>query len=256
MPSPRPQRNVSLRDFDKGGTWRPRRKTASGHPPRAKQLVELMTLGPPDGRPAMTLPDAAVAMGIKIGTARAYMHLPASRHLFMQLCTAIREGEIPANLRAAIEIRDSKKMAESAAGNRARIEAARYIERGGDKAGGVTVNVGVGIQTNITPGYRVVIPEAYAKASEQILKQARSTRNVIDGDVAEGVVVDESASPERGTPTADDVIDRDADQRPASSHGPEPFHLFQGPLPLSAKQDAPARAEPNRRRGGVDVVES
>jgi hypothetical protein len=183
MPSPKPTRTVSLRDFDRGSTWKPRRKAASAHSPKAKQLVELVTLGPPDGsRPALTLPEAAAAMGIKIGTARKYLHLPVSRQYFLQLCAAIREGEIPANLRAAIEIRDDPKL-KSAAGARARIEAARYIERGGDKAQGVTLNLGMAIGVNggsIEPGYMVTIPADYADASREILRKAGSTRDVLD----------------------------------------------------------------------------
>jgi hypothetical protein len=184
MPSPKPTRTISLRDFDRGSTWRPRRKVASGDSPKARQLVELVTLGPPDGSgPALTLPQAAAAMGIKIGTARKYLHLPVARQYFLQLCTALREGEIPANIRAAVEIRDDPKL-KSAAGARARIDAARYIERGGDKAQGMTLNLGmaIGVGANIAPGYLVTIPQNYADASREILRNAGSTRDVLDDD--------------------------------------------------------------------------
>lgn len=233
MPSPQPPRSVSLRDFDRGGTWKPRRKTASGHPPRARQLVELMTLGPPDGsRPGMTLPEAAAAMGIKNGTARSYLHLPASRQMFLQFCAAIREGEIPANLRAAIEIRDNKAMKASAAGSRAIIEAARYIERGGDKAQGVTVNVNtaIGVAT-ISPGYMVSISEDQMEAARKLLKRAHSTRSVLE-DVA-------------GSPPP--VIDHDGadvpaspQSHPADSAGPAFGHqnVEQYP-PLDSRRRAP-----------------
>lgn len=236
MPSPAPSRNISLRDFDKGGTWKPRRKTASGHPPRAKQLVELLTLGPADGRPAMTLPEAAAHMGVKIGTARAYLHLPASRQLFLQLCTAIREGEIPANLRVAVEIRDDPNL-KSAAGARAKIEAARYIERGGDKAQGVTVNLGMQIGVNggnIAPGYLVGIPEEYASAGRRLLQKARSTRDVLDRDGAvEGTIIDE-AVPEASV--ASETLSVDSVEPAEAAFGRPRYEQF---APRDSRRRAP-----------------
>jgi hypothetical protein len=240
MPSPTTPRNVSLRDFDGGGTWKPRRKTASGHPPRAKQLVELMTLGAPDGsRPAMTLPEAA-AMGIKIGTARAYMHLPASRQYFMALCTSIREGEIPRNLMAAIEIRDSKKLKQSAAGARARIEASRYIESGGKDNAGININVGVGVGVNggaLGPGYVIEIAEKDVAGAQQVLRQARSTRSLLsdDGRESPASVIEHDGAETAPSPQSDS----------AASPG---LQLFRGPVGGFAPLDS------RRRRGLPDQL--
>jgi hypothetical protein len=220
MPSPKPSRSVSLRDFDGGGTWKPRRKAASGHPPRAKQLVELLTLGPLAGGPAMTLPEAAAAMGIKIGTARAYLHMPASRQLFMALCTSIREGEIPANLRVAAQIRDDPTLS-SAAGARAKIEAARYLERGGDKAQGTTINLGMAIGVtggNIAPGYAVTLSAEHVQGARKLLKAAGSKRNLLEDEATDAVVIEQEAPPvrrARSTPVTD------------TDEGPEPVAVRQ-----------------------------
>jgi hypothetical protein len=224
MPSPKPPRALSLRDFDRNdATWRPKRRTASDLAPRAKQLVELRVLGSPDGsHPPMSLEEAAAAMGIKVGTAREYTHRPAARSYFMQLCTALREGELPANIRAAIAIRDNKKLKGSAAGSRAIIEAAKYIESGGKESGDLNINVGVGVGVNgatLGPGYMIAISQKDAAGAEQILRQARSTRSVLSDD-------------ERESPAS--VIEHDGAETAPSPDGHSPASrvrvLFKGPV--------------------------
>ena len=239
MPSPKPPRSLSLRDFDSrnDATWRPKRRAASDLAPRAKQLIELMVLGLPDGsRAGMTLADAANVMSIKVSTAREYQHRPNARAYFLQLCTALREGELPANIRAAIAVRDDEKLRGSAAGSRAIIEAAKYIESGGKESGGLNINVGVGLGINgaaIGPGYVVAISQEDVAGAQHVLRQARSTRSLLSDD-------------ERESPAS--VIEHDGAEtapspegQPAASPG---LQLFRGPVGGFAPLDSRRRRAP------------
>ena len=129
MPSPRPTRTIVPADLGNRGTWRPKRQKAAGLPPRAKQLIELMVFGSPDGtQPAMSRAEAATFMRISKNTSRQYAGLPAARSYFNELCARLREGEVPKNIHRAIQISNNDKLLDSAAGSRAIIEANRYIE--------------------------------------------------------------------------------------------------------------------------------
>ena len=191
----------------------------------------------------MSLEEAAAAMGIKIGTAREYMHRPNARSYFLQLCTALREGELPANIRAAIAVRDDKKLQGSAAGSRAIIEAAKYIESGGKESGGLNINVGVGLGINgaaIGPGYVVAISQEDVAGAEQVLRQARSTRSLLDESPA--TVIEGHAT---------DAIEVAPSPEGHSAASPG-LQLFRGPVGGFAPLDSRRR----RANDNADAMES
>jgi hypothetical protein len=151
-------------------------------PGKAREVAELMADG-------FSRTNIAEKMGVKPSTVRRYEFFPGFKAHYLQSLEAIREGERGRNLKAAIGIRDDQEMAKSAAGNRARLEAARFLE---GRDGGVTVNVGV--NATIAPGYQVVIPQQFADAAPQILNLARSTRNVLesqDDDAEDAEIIQE-----------------------------------------------------------------
>ena len=175
MPSPRPKPSLGLRDFRRPALG----KKAPDIPPRAKQLIELMTVGPADGSaPPMTLDQAAVRMGIKRSTAAYYFRLPGARSFYLQILQDLREGERVQNLHAAVGIRDDDEMKKTAAGNRVRLEAVRFLE---NRDGGITINNTVGVGVNLTPGYQVAIPAEYADKAMEILKKSGSTKMLGEG---------------------------------------------------------------------------
>ena len=210
MPSPRPKAPLGLRDF---GFPRPKRRPAAPIPPRAATLIRLMVYGPDDAAsPPMTLTEAAVHMGIKRSTAAHYFRHPAARAEYLRLVRDLREAEQARNLHAATSIRDDDQMKASAAGNRARVEAMRFIEHDSDdKRGGVHINVGVAVQSQ--PGYivrAVSDPDRLARA----LARAGSV-STIDADLIEHAPAPVVAAPEPSrTPPADAEP-----ERPATSPG-------------------------------------
>jgi hypothetical protein len=217
MPSPRPHRSLSLRSWD-GKDWRPKRKGAADMPPRAKQLVELMVYGDPEktGEGPLTFDAAMAAMGIGRRTANGYRNHPRARSYFLELCDRLREGEMPRNLHTAIGIRDDDKMALSAAGNRVRIEASRFIE---GRDGGVIINNNVGVGVNVTPGYMMDLG-AFADAA--LLRQAGSTRMAS----SDGTTIDLTVNAEEGK----------ADLGPIVEEPPvvdEPRHGIKPPEPIA-----------------------
>jgi hypothetical protein len=150
MPSPRPPSPLGTHHFP---THRAARRKAAEMPPRARQLVELMTMGTPDGsRPPMRLPEAAAFMGIKLDTGAQYFRHPAARAHYLKLVADLKAGELVANYRTAVEIRDDPDMKKSAAGNRQRIEAIRVLE--GDHASASAPRSG---DQNVRPGIVVVV---------------------------------------------------------------------------------------------------
>ena len=155
-------------------------------PPRARELAEKMAEG-------ASWEEAATAMGIARSTARTYRKLPAFKSQYLGVLAELRDGERGKNLRTLVEIRDSPKLKDraGAAGARARIDAVRVLE---GEPGGLTVNVGVGINANFSAGYLVDVTQHGAEA-ERILKQARSTRSLgrDGGDSVERVIEHDGA---------------------------------------------------------------
>lgn len=146
MPLKTPPATIGFHDFPRRGRVK---KNAPEIPPRAQELIRLMTLGADDGTPPMTFDEAYQRMGIKKGTAAEYFRHPKARAYYLSLLAGLREREMAKNLATAVEIRDDAEMAKSAAGNRARVEAMKFIEGDHGPQGGVQVNVGVAI----SPGY-------------------------------------------------------------------------------------------------------
>ena len=156
MPSPRPSRTPAT--LSDGREWRPKRVKAETLPRRARQLVELCVLGDPDNPEAgpLTLEQASAKMNIQARTTgRQYQNNPRALAYRNQLLVEVRAGALPKSLHAAISIRDDGEMKKSAAGNRARIEAMRYLggaadERRPDPADpSRPVTPGVVVQVNI-----------------------------------------------------------------------------------------------------------
>jgi hypothetical protein len=186
MPSPRPPRTITRRDFRAPAIGK---RKVQDIPPRARQLIELMTWE------NLRLDEAAARMGIKSSTARQYHALPGSRRYYLQILDRMRESELARNLHTAVEIRDDGTMKASAAGNRARIESMRFLEHR-DQAS-VTFNANIGI--NNVPGYQVGISQEHADAAVQLLKKAGSIRRIegvvaVEGtkDVADAEVIEEA----------------------------------------------------------------
>jgi hypothetical protein len=177
-------------------------------PPRARELCELMT------GEGLGLQQCADRMRIKLNTARTYYRLPVFNAYRLQCLAEIRNAEEAKSLHVAIGIRDKSAKKPSAAHGRVAIEAMRYID--GEKAGGVTVNVGVGV--SVQPGYLVDVT-GHQVGAEQILRRARSSRSLLDAtpDAADAVVIDEEAPEPAASPQR-----READ------------HLFHGPSHGSA----------------------
>jgi hypothetical protein len=170
MPSPRPPRPITRRHFRGAGG-----RKAVPLPPRARQLIELMVIGHRGSGP-LPMEQAAAIMGIKIPTARDYFRRPGAVAYYDQLVTDMRTGERARNVRVAIDIRDDRAMSESAAGNRVRLEAARYID-GEPANGGVTVNVGINNQ--VSPGYVIDVSSVGPDVAAALAK-AGSHANVLD----------------------------------------------------------------------------
>jgi len=161
MPSPKPPSVVSARDF---GTLKGRRN-APDLPPRARQLVDLRLHGTAERPGPMSLDAAAEVMRISVKTARQYAHHPRAQAYYLELARLDREGEYARNTAAAVEIRDDPKMKETAAGAKARIEAAKFLEGGHEqRVGGTVVNLGFAIQ----PGY-VIAPSPRLRPHAEII---------------------------------------------------------------------------------------
>ena len=179
-------------------------------PPRARELAELIAVE------GLSLKDGAVRMGIGYNTARTYFRLPAFNGYRLQCLAEVRNGEQGRNLKVAINLRDEGAKEPSAAHKRVAIEAMRFIEDR-DGPANVNVNVGVGVQ-NITPGYRIVVPEEYYAKARDILRRSGSTTNALDDDGLEHELVRSQAR----------VIEHDeaetaqgSESAPATPGGPE-----------------------------------
>ena len=194
------------------------RITRHGKPPpvlpaRPRELAEMMADG-------IGWKDAAVKMGIKPATARAYRGYPAFKGYYLDCLALIRDGERGRNLAVAMEIRDDEKLKQSAAGARARIESLRFMEDR-DGPANVNVSVGVGIQANIAPGYAINIPDDYTRPALEILRRAHSTRNIIDD-----VVTIEA-----------DPVDDEAESAPIEPAPPPTPRRIEQPAPEFGRRD-------------------
>lgn len=150
-----------------------RKNPNPGLPPRAQELARLMAEG-------HSWKEAAEKMGIKQTTARTYRAHIRFLQFYRECRAELREGELGKNLQVRIKVRDEAAAQPSAAHKRVALEAARDIE-GPSERGGVTVNVGVGVQqTNILPGYTVTIPADMQEKALALLKASGSTRSVWD----------------------------------------------------------------------------
>lgn len=124
----------------------------SGLTPRIKSALEAMVFGI-DGEAFIanvSIEKAAEHAGITARAIRAAMLKPAVLAHFREQTQLLREGERPANLRTAIEIRDSAALKATAAGQKVRLEAAKQLDADLYENRGLTVNVGVKVDT---PGY-------------------------------------------------------------------------------------------------------
>lgn len=150
---------------------RPRKRNAplSNGSPKVKAAINLMIWGGDDGIP-MKRPEAAKAVGLSDITLRQALGNPLVFKFYNEQLEVLRSSKRP---RALHTIAD---LSENAAGEAVKLRAAIYLD-GGDKPGGVNVNVQV---NSIVPGYQVTIPQAYASDAPQLMKLAGSTRNVLE----------------------------------------------------------------------------
>lgn len=175
MPTLRPPSPLGLRQFP---TRRAGKRSKGEIPPRVRELIDLMVFGPPEGGEPMNLKSAAAHMKIKIDTAGQYLRHPLGRARYMELCRMLRDGEHVQNIRAAIDVRDSEVNRETAAGSRARIEAAKYLDGVHDN-GSHVVNVNVGVAMSM-PGYLVDTSRYDPSEVAKVLAKAGSRSNVLD----------------------------------------------------------------------------
>ena len=126
MPTSRPPNQISLSTFR---TRPPVGKHRVTLPRRVKQLIELMVWGDPDADVApMSVTEAARYMKISNVTAKGYLRHAGGRAHYLACLTQLRDSERARNLHTAIGIRDDSEMKKSAAGNRVRLESARFLE--------------------------------------------------------------------------------------------------------------------------------
>lgn len=165
---------------------RPRKKAGKhlmGLSPKVKAAIELMIFGALD-TPPLPRPQAAKAVGLADVSLRTAFRNPLVIHHYNQQLDVLRTSERPRALHTIAELRDKAKS------ERVQLEAAKYLDGGHERQGGVTVNVGV----NIEPGYQIAIAPEHADGARQLLQQAGSTRNLL---IDKERVPDES--PERET---------------------------------------------------------
>lgn len=159
-----------------------RGKPAPRIPGRAQRVVELSVLGI-NNRGPMDAAEIAAHLRIKEETVRRYLRMPAVASAHRELAESIRRAEYPKNTQAAVSIRDDKEMAESAAGNRARLEAMRFLENIDNRPSQTNFNVGPGGMVMINPGYIVDVSIGGSRDEmRESLKRAGSTASVFDDD--------------------------------------------------------------------------
>ena len=126
MPTSRPPNQISLSTFR---TRPPVGKHKVTLPRRVKQLIELMVWGDPAADLApMSVTEAARHMKISNATANGYLRHAGGRAHYLACLAQLRDSERARNLHTAIGIRDDSEMKKSAAGNRVRLESARFLE--------------------------------------------------------------------------------------------------------------------------------
>lgn len=141
---------------------RPRKgsdRSAGGLSDRVREAIDLMVWQ------AMKRPEAAAQAGIADNTLRQAFGKPAVMAYYNRAVEVLRAGERARNIHTAVEVRDDPSLRGTAAGGKARLDAAKWLH-GEDGAGGVTVNVGVGLQ--VTPGYVVAPSPRRAMIGHQV----------------------------------------------------------------------------------------
>ncbi len=139
----------------------------AGLTPKVRAALEAMVFGiDGDITSAINQTIACKHAGISTRALRAALLKPAVMSHYRELTQLLREGERPANLRAAIEIRDSEILKASAAGQKVRLAAAAQLDADLiDNRAGVTVNVGVNFET---PGYVIDLEAGRARRLERL----------------------------------------------------------------------------------------
>lgn len=117
----------------------------------------------------LTRQQAATAAGIADVTLRQALGYPMVLKFYNEQIEVLRTGERPKSIHRIAELRDK------AQSERVQLEASKYLDTGDRQSGGVQVNVGV----NIAPGYQVDVSQ-HVQGSDQLLKLAGSTRNVLE----------------------------------------------------------------------------
>lgn len=114
--------------------------------------------------------EAAEAVGIKETSLYQALRNPQVLKHYNDCLDVLRTSERPKSVHKIASLRDK---AES---ERVQLEAAKYLDGGDRRDGGVQVNVGISIQ----PGYVVDVSGGQSDETGQLLKLAGSTRNVLD----------------------------------------------------------------------------
>jgi len=128
-----------------------------------------MIWGGEDGLP-LKRRDAAAAVGIADVTLRVAFGNPTVMRFYNEQLEVLRTGARPRGLQRIVDLVDNART------ERVQFEAAKYLDGGGEQQrGGVTVNVGV----NLQPGYMVDATPFDPAKRIQLLKQARSTANML-----------------------------------------------------------------------------
>jgi len=136
--------------------------------PKVRAAIELMIFGSTDALP-MTRQVAAKAVGLADTTLRLAFRNPLVVKHYNDQLEVLRNGARPRGLLRIIDLVDNART------ERVQFEAAKYLDGGDQRAGGVTVNVGV----NLQPGYMVDATPFDPEKRIQLLKQARSTANML-----------------------------------------------------------------------------
>lgn len=135
--------------------------------PREKNLIHALVW---DG---LKRPEAARAAGLSDNGAYKALRQPHVKAALLHEYEVLRTSARPRAFTKLTELVDGAKS------ERVQLEAAKYVDSAGtsERDRGVTVNVGV----NIQPGY-LIDTTAYADDAKRILKEARSTHSLLDGD--------------------------------------------------------------------------
>ena len=154
-----------------------RRHSNSDGSPNVKAAIKLMIWGGDDGLP-LTRQEAAKKVGIADVTLRNALANPLVLKHYNREIEVLRTGERPKSIHRIAELRDK---AES---ERVSLEAAKYLDSG-DKQGGITVNVGVGVAVQSAPGYLVDTSRYDPAQVARTLARAGSRTSIIEGDQAQ-----------------------------------------------------------------------